>query len=90
METHFFTSDPQSGDGMTAVFTIPHGCSFLPTVVLVQGLTQDSICDAHAPAPISIPFEVTWNTTDVILNYFVTAPNTGTDNLKWSVLSQCN
>ena len=62
-----------SGDGTTTQFSIAHGLVSTPTKVLVTPMTADAASD----------FYVTADDTNIYINY-LTAPASGTDNLKFS------
>jgi len=68
-----------SGDNSSLEFTIPHGLSYIPTMVIVTANSVDAMGQrgGHYRAEIS--------GSNVIIHY-QDAPYTGTNNLKWTIM----
>lgn len=64
-----------SGDGSTATFSLSHGCSRVPTSFQVTPLTADAAGDWYKSGENASAIDIT----------YLSAPASGTDNLKWKV-----
>lgn len=81
-----------SGDGTTLQFSVPHGLSYTPTMVIAQANSEDAITiDDVAGASISGGFRAYISGANVVIDYnnktgYPTAPDAGTNNLTWTIL----
>lgn len=75
-----------SGNDSTTVFTVPHGLSYTPTMVLVTPNSRDAI-GKFVSGPINTNINNLWASVDasnVTIN-FIFPPVLGTDNLTWTI-----
>jgi hypothetical protein len=82
-----------SGDNTTAIFTIPHGLPYTPTMVIVTPNTEDAKGRpeiASAGSAVRQGFFAYIDGSNVKIDYTTIelpyAPQTGTDNLKWTIM----
>lgn len=82
-----------SGDGVTTTFSVPHGLSYTPTMVLVTANSRDALGqDAGIGATNGGAFYAYIDGANVVIDYDAFGSGTsvqipaGTNNLKWTIL----
>lgn len=76
-----------SGDGSTLVFNIPHGLPKEPYWWTAKEASDDACYDGHIPGALA--FNVTANSTHLVVTYVGWAPPNGVNNLSWTFSAKC-